>query len=438
MAELDDVLKTLTVASDQPFRRQKVRLHVASGNDVGRHHDFEGRARIGSRPLADFVIKDAKVSGLHCEISLGETLRVRDLGSKNGTFLGGYRVFDAVVPAGQVVALGDTRVRVVPRDELVEVPLHPRTEFHGLVGRSHAMRALVASVERLAASDATVLIQGETGTGKELVAEALHSAGPHAAGPLVIVDCGSVPAGLIEAELFGYEKGAFTGAEARTPGAFERAHGGTLFLDEVGELPYEQQPKLLRALESREVRRLGGDRRIPTKVRVVAATNRDLALEVTRGRFREDLYYRLAVVSVSMPPLRERLDDLPLLAVHILRELGVEPASCLTLEALAALANHDWPGNVRELRNTLHRAAALLEPVELPPKAASDRPDVTVPLSQARQLALDRLEREYVTTLLDQCAGNVSEVARRAGIDRMAIYRILQRLGMRGGRRGDS
>jgi len=435
--EIDEALKTLTMRRPTSLKRRRVSLQVVSGRDAGKRHDFDGRARIGTRHLAELVLTDPRVSGLHCEIIAGEQLVVvRDLGSKNGTLLGGYHVLEAVVPAGDSIAIGDTRVRVVSIDELVDVPLAETDDFFGIIGQSAAIRAMTARLERLSGSDSTVLLLGETGSGKELVAEALHLSSRRAQGPLVIVDCGSLPPGLIESELFGHERGAFTGATAQFKGAFERAHHGTLFLDEVGELPLDLQPKLLRALESRTVRRLGGGKPIPVDVRVVAATNRDLAMEVQRGRFREDLYYRLAVVSLTVPPLRERLDDIPLLAVHLLRDMGCDPASCLTVESLAALQSYDWPGNVRELRNSLERAAMLMEPVapRLDSVAGGAAAiDLDEPFRVGKQRAIEAFERAYVTAMLEACDGNISECARRAGLDRMSIHRVLQRLGLRGG-----
>ncbi|MGZ3425998.1 MAG: sigma-54 interaction domain-containing protein, partial [Polyangia bacterium] len=303
------------------------------------------------------------------------------------------------------------------------------------------IRALTARLAALAGGDTTVLVQGETGTGKERVAEALHLAGRRAPKPLVVVDCGAMPATMIESELFGHERGAFTGAVASVPGAFERAHGGTLFLDEIGELPLELQPKLLRALESRVVRRLGGAKTIPVDVRVVSATNRDLMLEVAAGRFREDLYYRLAVVTLTVPPLRDRREEVPLLATRFLGDFGVEPSRLLTRESLEALMRHAWPGNVRELRNTLERAVALSEPLAVGSGAtptstssaatASASVDLSLPLRIGRQRVVDAWEREYVTRLLDECGGNVSEASRRAGLERMSMYRLLHRLGLR-------
>jgi DNA-binding NtrC family response regulator len=427
---------TLTHRRPASLRRARVRLELVAGPDAGKRHVFDGRARVGTRSVADFVLHDSKVSGLHFELH-SEDLRLKDLGSKNGTFVGGLRVFDAMVSPGETIEVGTSRLRVVPLAETVEVPLSEVTSFHGLVGESAGMRALIAKLERLAGSDVTVLIQGETGTGKEVVAEALHLA-RSPSGPLEILDCGGVAPNLIESELFGHVRGAFSGAVASAPGAFERADTGTLFLDEIGELPLELQPKLLRALETRTVSRVGGGPPTPVSIRVVAATHRDLQLEVARGRFREDLFHRLAVVTVEVPPLRERLDDVPLLAAHLLRLAGVDPVSYLTADSVATLTSHDWPGNVRELRNTLDRAVALTRPIELSAAAAARRSgasafavDLDIPLREGRQRVVEQYERAYVRALLGATGGNVTEAARRAGMDRMSIHRMVQRLKLR-------
>jgi len=419
---------TVSIVRPKPFTRRRALLEIVNGVEAGRRVEFEGRVRLGSRRIADVVIDDDRVSALHCELTIGEDLRVRDLGSKNGTQVGGVRVVEAVLSSGEVVLIGKTRVRVIPVEGLAHVPGGAPAEFFGLQGRSPGMRALFRELETLASTDATVLVLGETGTGKERVAEALHLAGPRAKKPLVTVDCGSMPATLIESELFGFERGAFTGADRAFAGAFERAQGGTLFLDEVGELPLLLQPKLLRALESKTVRRLGGKRWIPVDVRIVAATNRDLQLEVVERRFREDLYYRLAVVPVRLPPLRERLEDLPLLVEHLLGAIGADPRLFLTVEAIEELASHRWPGNVRELRNTLERAASLSAPLAIDTAFNSDQVDLTVPLKIGKQRLLADYERRYLTAMIEACGGNISEVARRSGAERVTIYRILRRL----------
>jgi transcriptional regulator with GAF, ATPase, and Fis domain len=436
MAEFDDVIRTQSVERATSLTLKRATLQVTRGKDSGAQIEFDSRARIGAGNLADLKLTDPKVSSLHCELHIGPTIRLRDLGSKNGTFGGPARIVEAILAPGDSFTAGDTTLRVAAGSGVSTVPLHELDDFHGLCGRSPAMRALTARLERLAASDTTVLIQGETGTGKERVAEALHTAGPRAAQPLVTVDCGALPAGMIESELFGHERGAYTGAVSQLAGAFERAQGGTLFLDEIGELPLDLQPKLLRALESRVVKRLGGAKSIPVDVRVVAATNRDLALEAAAGRFREDLYYRIAVVTLLVPPLRDRLEDIPLLAVHLLGELGVDPASFLTADALDGLARHAWPGNVRELKNTLERAAALAEPLapqarRQPAASAPLEVDLSVPLRVGRRRVAEAFEREYVTRLLAECKHNLSEAARRAGVERISLYRILERLGLR-------
>jgi transcriptional regulator with GAF, ATPase, and Fis domain len=430
--DLDELVRTTTLSRPRRLARPRARLEVVAGRDAGRSLEFDGRARIGARPLADLVLRDSKVSGLHCEISVGEQLRVRDLGSKNGTFARGVQVLDAIVASGEILSLGRSQVRVVALEQLVDIPLHEDTDFHGMVGQSAAIRALTAKLAQLASADTTVLVLGETGTGKECVAEALHRAGARASAPLVILDCAALPAALIEAELFGFERGAFTGAVAAQAGVFERADGGTLFIDEVGELPLDLQPKLLRALEARQVRRLGGERTIAFDARIVAATNRDLPLEVARGQFREDLYWRLAVATVTVPPLRDRLEDLPLLASHLLRQMGVDPADVLTLDALEELARHGWPGNVRELRNTLERASATGGPPAVerarPEAPAPAAIDLGQPFRIGKQRVIDDYERAYMSALVEQYQGNVAEIARHAGMDRMSIYRILQRL----------
>jgi DNA-binding NtrC family response regulator len=436
MSELRERLKTVTARRARSLVRRSMRLEVIEGPDAGSSHEFEERARAGARPLAELRLRDPKVSGFHFEVIAGDELRILDLGSKNGTYVAGVRVVEAILSPGQTIFVGDTRVRVVPATEVHEVLLHPEDDFHGILGSSSAIRALTARLEAVAASSATVLIRGETGSGKERVAKALHAASPRREGPFITVDCGAISPTLIEAELFGHERGAYTGADRASLGALERANGGTLFFDEIGDLPLELQPRLLRLLESKSSRRLGGEDLFTADVRFVAATNRDLALDVAAGRFREDLYYRLAVVVVSVPPLRARTDDVPILAAQILRELGADPEAVIDGSALDVLMRHSWPGNVRELRNTLARAVALMRPIEIGEERceqaagspAMTRVDLTIPLKPGRQRAVEAYERGYLTQLLQECSGNISEVARRAGMDRMSIYRMIDRL----------
>src|SRR5919107_587545 len=344
-------------------RLRRCRVEGLSGPDAGLIRDIEASViRIGARRGNDVQLSDSKVSGLHCEIRLDDRgYRLRDLDSTNGTYVSQLRINDVYIHPGAQIALGTTRLKFEPLGESVEVELADTDRFGSMIGRSVKMRDMFARLEKLARTDTTVLVTGETGAGKELVAEAMHDHSPRANGPFVVLDCGSIPPNLIESELFGHERGAFTGATSNYAGAFERAHGGTVFLDEIGELPLAMQPKLLRVLERKEVRRVGGAKTIEVDVRIVAATNRDLGVEVNRGRFREDLYYRLAVARVHVPPLRDRKDDLPLLIEHILTTTPGGETASIAQETIDLMMKHDWPGNVRELRNVIERAVLLSE-----------------------------------------------------------------------------
>jgi len=431
-----------------------------SGADAGLVRDIEASViRIGARRGNDVQLSDSKVSGLHCEIRLDDRgYRLRDLDSTNGTYVAGLRINDVYVQPGALIALGGTRLKFDPLGDSVEIELSDSDRFGSMIGRSVKMREMFARLEKLAKSDTTVLVTGETGAGKELVAEALHDHSLREKGPFVVLDCGSIPPNLIESELFGHERGAFTGATNSYAGAFERAHGGTVFLDEIGELPLAMQPKLLRVLERKEVRRVGGTKTLEVDLRVVAATNRDLGVEVNRGRFREDLYYRLAVARVHVPPLRERKDDLPLLIEHILSTTPGGELASIAQETIDLMMKHDWPGNVRELRNVIERAVLLAEApdsedsLRRTPKAPSNAEpsitvtpsqtatstdasmtvpvDVTVPFKHAKQNVISEFEKRYISRLLAQHDGNISAAARAAGIDRMSIHKMLHRLGL--------
>ena len=398
-----------------------------------------GRARttIGADPRADVVVDDASMSRLHCELRIVDGAAfVRDLGSKNGTLVDRVPVLDAPLRDGAILTLGRTELRFDLGARQVEIPLSSRERFGGLRGSSVAMRAAFALLEAAAATSSTVLLQGESGTGKELAAEALHGEGPRRDGPFVVVDCGAVPANLLEDELFGHEAGAFTGATATRIGAFEAAHGGTVFLDEIGELALELQPKLLRVLERREIQRVGGVTRIPVDVRIVAATNRDLKAEVNARRFRTDLYFRLAVLVITLPPLRERTGDIPALVEAILDGLGDRTSPMARAlaggELLPELLRHAWPGNVRELRNYVEacvvrqeRAAAALVP------ASEPTIDITQPLRAVRDRWVRHVERRYLEALLRAHGNNVSAAARAAGLDRVHLHRLLKASGLR-------
>ncbi len=448
-------------------RVRRCRLSVVGGPDTGTRVDTElPLIRVGAHRANDLVLSDKRVSRFHFEIRLEHAgYRLRDLDSTNGTFVAGHRVRDIYLSPGSAVYVGDSRIRFEPQSESTAVELSDREQFAGLVGRSATMRALFAQLERVAPTDASVLITGETGTGKELVAEAIHEHSTRVSGPFEVLDCGSLPPNLVESELFGHEKGAFTGAHAAHAGVFERASGGTVFLDEVGEIPMELQPKLLGVLERRAVRRIGGTRMIPVDLRVLAATNRNLGIEMNHQRFREDLFYRLAVVRVHVPPLREHLEDVPLLIDHFLQLCPGGSTVVLRQETIDTLRRHDYPGNVRELRNLIERAVImaagmpegellagredLLAP-EAGPGPGEPTPkrnvlevlvDASVPFKQAKAQMVAEFEARYLRQLLKMHKGNVSRAARAAGLDRMTVHKMLNRRGVayvrRGGRDDD-
>ncbi|MCC7537811.1 MAG: sigma 54-interacting transcriptional regulator [Deltaproteobacteria bacterium] len=396
------------------------------------------RCTIGSNERNDVVLADRTVSRFHAEIRLDERgARIRDLGSTNGTLLDGVPVVEAWLREGSVLRLGDSVLRFGLLGGKNALALSRRTRFGGLVGRSVAMRSTFAQLERAATTDSTVLLRGETGTGKEEAAQALHEASARADGPFVVVDCSTVVPTLVESELFGYERGAFTGAEKARAGAFEQAHGGTVFLDEVGELPLELQPRLLRILENRQVRRVGGNQSRAVDVRVIAATHRDLRAGVNSGSFREDLYYRLAVIEIELPPLRNRPEDLPILIDTIIERLDPEAQTdWLDRDALVErLSTSAWPGNVRQLRNYLAQCVAFKEAPSLSaPPSSSGTPLVStnLPYEEARRVALEAFERQYATALLEKHKGNVSEAARSAGLNRTYLHRLIRRHRVRG------
>ncbi|MGE0791503.1 MAG: sigma 54-interacting transcriptional regulator [Sandaracinaceae bacterium] len=396
------------------------------------------RCSIGAHESNDVALADTTVSRFHAEITITPRgAHIRDLESRNGTFVDGVRIESAWLGHGSSVKVGKTLMRFEALGGSNRIALSRSEMFGSLYGASASMRAVFAVLEKVAPSDATVLIEGETGTGKEEVAASIHAGSPRAEGPFVTLDCGAIPPNLLESELFGHERGAFTGAIASREGVFEAASGGTLFLDELGELPLAMQPALLRVLERGEVRRVGETASRPVDVRVVAATNRDLRKEVSAGRFREDLYYRLAVFHLRVPPLRERPEDIAGLTEVLLRRMGLSAADIarlVTPELRAQLQNGRWPGNVRELRNYLSRVVVLGEVLPIAP--ADDEPrawqvDPSKPYADARNVALNQFERDYVTALLEHHQGNVSAAARAAGMARPYLHRLLRRHGLR-------
>jgi DNA-binding NtrC family response regulator len=419
------------------------RLSVTRGPDAGQELGIETpRISVGSAPDCDLVLSDPAVSRRHFELIATEGgYLLRDLGSTNGTRAGGVRLQRALLDEPTLLTLGSTTLRLEPRDELLELPLSARGRFGQLLGQSPAMRRVFALLESAAKSDSTVLIEGESGTGKELAARALHDTSPRAAGPFVVVDCGAIPEQLIESELFGHERGAFSGADKKRNGAFSQAHGGTVFLDEIGELPLALQPRLLRFLESKQVKRVGGDRHQRVDVRVVAATNRSLAARARSGDFREDVYYRLAVVRVELPPLRDRPEDIALLAYHFAASFVADPAQLIDDKLSALLMAHSWPGNARELRNIIETVAALPDRADELLHARTQAADVPahaeigelveLPFHEARQRWQARFERSYLHQQLERADGVVSRAAERAALPRPTLHTMLKRHGLR-------
>jgi len=407
---------------------------------------------LGRNQACAIMVDDGKVSAVHVELVATEQgVRVRDLGSRNGTFVGGVRIGDVYLLHATKLKIGDTELSFEPaRPERIVLSAAP--QFGPLVAQSASMRAIFDRLAKIAPTDLTVLINGETGTGKELVAQALHLASNRAKKPFVVVDCGSIPPTLAEATLFGHERGAFTGAVDKRPSPFVEADGGTIFLDELGELPVDVQPKLLRALAERRIKSVGGSTYREVDVRVLAATRRDLVRAVNTGAFRSDLYFRVAQVKIELPALRHRLEDLPVLVRRMLKDLGdetvYERVSSITLERLA---RHDWPGNVRELRNAVAVAFALAtegEEIDISahlgalteaPQAGSGPPQIGGPgfgsmkgrqFQDAKRDVLTRFERDYFAALAEEAKGNVSEMARRAGMERAHVRAYLRRHGI--------
>jgi DNA-binding NtrC family response regulator len=436
-------LPTLRALRPDAAALSEVRVTLTSPDDAPSSATLGlGTLVVGTDAACDIVLADRRVSRRHCELRLTtDGVLLRDLGSKNGTFVGRVKIVEAILPAGETVRVGDSVLRVDATGETSLVPLSAAASFGAALGGSLVMRALFATLRKLAASSETALLLGESGTGKEVLARAIHDASPRSRGPFVVFDASATAPSLIESELFGHEQGAFTGAVTARAGMLEEAHGGTLFIDEIGELPLELQPTLLRVLETRQARRVGGSGLRSFDVRIVAASHRDLRCRVAAGDFRQDLFYRLAVVEAHVPALRERKDDIPLLVERFLasaqppRRLDELPGGTLEM-----LSRHDWPGNVRELRNTVARILLFPEdPSEaiLPPLAgganlgeAASRL-LRIPLRQARELASDQFEEGYIRENLRRHTGNVTRAAEAMGISRQLLYRLMDRHGIR-------
>ena len=440
-----------------------VRVCVMSGPDAGLNQVFAvHRAIVGRSAGCDVRLSDQTVSSFHVEICAAEErggVAVTDLSSRNGTLYAGARLDKAVVPSGATLEVGSTILRVeldAPfATEVADLPT-----FGELRGRNIAMRELFSTLARLARTDLSILVEGQTGTGKELAARAVHDASQYAQGPFVVLDCTAIPSTLAESVLFGHERGAFTGASERRVGVFEAAEGGTVFLDEVGELPLELQPKLLRVLERREVVRVGSTAPRPVQVRVISATWRDLRTMINQGKFREDLYYRLAQARVTIPPLRDRPEDIPLLVYHFLQRMpGTQGARAISPESLGELQRREYAGNVRELKSTVERAAMMAEgavitnadrafermlsgerarapsPASAPPSVGTastpNLNDPIAPFKEAKRTLIDEFEKDYLQRLLQRTGNNLSRAAALAGIERHYLRDLFRKHGLR-------
>jgi transcriptional regulator with GAF, ATPase, and Fis domain len=465
----DDSMATRIVYLD---RNDDQTIHLRRCRLVRKESDGEPKiavfdqptVRIGALGDNDFVVKNDTVSRFHCQIVQEEDDYVlKDLASTNGTFIDGVRIREGFLSQGSIIRLGECEITFEPVEEHIRVEPAEVTKYGEIVGRSVRMREIFHILDRISSSAATVVIEGETGTGKEVVARTIHNKSNRSKGPFIVFDCGAVPENLIESELFGHEKGAFTGAVANRQGLFQMAHRGTIFLDEMGELSKDLQPKLLRVLESREVRSVGGSKRSPVDVRVIAATNRDLAKEVQEGRFRQDLYYRLSVVRIGLPPLRERVDDLVLLADHFFDKMqanrtaeGHKRLTGLAPPVQRVFESYAWPGNVRELANVIERACSfsdgpLIELADLPKHIASAAlPDVPRPavsptgpadfavpsrladlgFKDAKESWVAVFEKDYIQNLLEKNKKNISSAAREADIDRKYFRKLMKKYGI--------
>lgn len=440
----------------QSVRLRRCKLVVREeGEEREATFDAKSEITVGAMDDNDLVLRDDTVSRYHCKIiQEGESYVLVDLDSTNGSFINRVRIKEAFLKPNCTISMGKTNIKFLPIDERVRVLPSSRNRYGEVIGQDVKIREIFGVLEKISPTDTTVVIEGETGTGKEVVARSIHRTSLRADQPFMVFDCSAVPENLIESELFGHEKGSFTGAIMTRQGLFELANAGTIFLDELGELSIDLQPKLLRVLEQREVKRVGSNRPIKVDVRVIAATNRDLEQEVAAHRFREDLYYRLTVVRIKIPPLRDRPDDIPLLAQHFLtnhpanrlsdgdlRISGIAPSS------MDVFMEYEWPGNVRELLNVIERAVSFTEGdvidlEDLPDYLAGvsletnrDKLDrrgepvaqVDVPFKEAKERWVSSFEREYIVGLLRKNNGNISHAAREADIDRKYFRKLMRK-----------
>ena len=446
---------TLVLNSDSGYenilRVRKTKLLLISGPLQGREFVVNRDTyTIGSGDHNDLVIGDSTVSKRHCEIIVEESgYQIRDLDSTNGTMVQGVRVSSAHLAPGAEIQIGKSRIVFCPLQDSNDIPLSSNEAFGKMLGRSIPMRRIFYLAETYSPSDATIMITGETGTGKEVLAEEIHNHSNRKNKPFIVIDCAAISKDLMESEIFGHVKGAFTGANSDRQGAFELADGGTVFLDEIGDLLPDLQPKLLRVLEKREIRRVGSNDLRKIDVRIISATNRNLANEVNENRFREDLYYRLSVVHLELPPLRRRKDDIPLIVKKFLTMLHGDDALSQVADldvTMDVLKRHEWPGNVRELRNLVELAFySEKRPVDLSSflsfgmlragRKPNDEPDMSFttdrPFKDAKNDLIEEFEKAYLNDLLARNRQNISQSAREAGIERAYLQRLIRKYGMR-------
>ncbi len=424
----DVVVSRLAVLTFRRFRVSVVGSAAAAEADAS-----TSELTIGSAPGNQLALDDPTVSRHHCAIRVTPRgFQLRDLGSTNGTWLANHLIESAYLKPGSTFRVGTVAVKFETLDDEVRQELSPDDHYGEVLGESPAMRRIFALIARVASTDSTMLLEGETGTGKSMIADVVHRQSPRAEQPFIVVDCASIPPTLIESELFGHEKGSFTGAHAAHVGAFEAAQNGTVFLDEIGELPLDLQGKLLRVLEERVIKRVGSTKPVRLDVRMIAATNRDLREEVNRGRFRADLYYRLNVLRFRIPPLRERREDIPLLIQHYYRVFIGDDAANAPDALVASLRDHAWPGNVRELRSAVERAVLMVGTVDVEAAAGDGYAgfDDALSFREAKERAVGTWERWYVQELLSRHAGNITRAARAARMDRAHLRELAQRHGL--------
>ncbi|MDB4965932.1 MAG: hypothetical protein JWN44_1621 [Myxococcales bacterium] len=418
---------TIAIKTRDPAAYTTARLIVVQPSGEEKSHVLGvPHVRLGAGSSNDIVLDDPHASRFHAELrKTDEGWLLRDLGSLNGTRVGDVAVKEGLLHSGATITVGETKIRFLADEgRAEEIAVSPHHSFGDVVGRSVRMREVFGVLERIAATDLTVLIGGETGSGKDVIARALHKNSPRVKGPFVVFDCAAVAPNLIESELFGHVKGAFTGADSSREGAFERANNGTLFLDEIGELSIELQPKLLRALEQRRVKAVGGQKEIPVDVRIIAATHRNLELKVKEQSFRQDLFFRLSVVTVQVPALRHRLEDMPVLVEAVLLSLG-KPIG-VSPETMKILESYDWPGNVRELKNVIESAAAIVDGDQIEPRHLMffkpRRRDPTMEKLPLAGKTLESIEKNAIQQTLEQCGGNKTKAAKQLGISPSTLY----------------